>query len=809
MAEKFQNLTVDYRKLMSVPIQDRVLLAKSASASDIFGNMTPTEISRLFPSFYQNKLSSVGGFSEKALSGYTSSGSSGGGGSGAGGGGFGQPRQGSTGQDIAKPITPPSVGDAITMSVNEKKFGNRFGPPRYKGPAFEALKEEIARGEGDYGAYNRGTAGDTPTKMRQFDVTKMSIAEVLELQAGGPARRKMFAVGKYQFIPNTLKEAVQNTGIDTSLPFDAATQEKLFEYLVSPAKRPRLAAYLDGRSDNVDAALDDLASEFASIPDNSGSGKYDRDSAGNKAFGGTQRAENIKNILQQVRVDQTKNPHDQESTDAGIVPMSEPIDQSPKTPSVQITPENIGTIEGLDPRVVDHVKSLTGAEQAQFLEKLNYLGSPTQINESLTKAGVAARVGSYTPQSPVVETKIKPVSAESLQSFYADRSPRTDLDRVMNVDPDLLKSYAEAIQQYEASNPNYRVELFGPGAASRSSGSTANHGVKADGYSKALDFVIIDKNTGQQITNLQEQGYEGQTGGSELASKEYTRLHALARLAQEYYAPHEPDLRQGGGFRQGVPADWMHGDITGGGMAAYSWQSGYSPDYINRYNIKENLVLGDEENIQKLAREIYGQRDEEGNYVNAASFVQKDDGNTTILPQKVEPPNPHIVRDEKGNVVTDAGTVPISEPIPQADTTTIAPKPEEPPENTPAMKSGGFIPEQDNLAVVKQDTGETVAKINEGELKGGIREEGSGLRVESNVSRRADDYVNKYEAEPEEDAPQAPQPQQQAAMTPPKQSEASQHIAHIPSMTTLELMHGSLVRAYDINLRRTGYGNIS
>ena len=157
------------------------------------------------------------------------------------------------------------------------------------------LKAEIASGEGDYGAYNRGTAGDTKT--REIDIQNLTVGQVMELQS----QRKLFAVGKYQFIPGTLREAVQYTGIDPNQPFNASTQEQLFPYLISDSKRPTLAGYLSGRHNDADAALNDLAAEFASIPQSNGRGRYDGDSAGNRASGGQQRAQKIKRILEGVR----------------------------------------------------------------------------------------------------------------------------------------------------------------------------------------------------------------------------------------------------------------------------------------------------------------------------------------------------------------------------------------------------------------------------------------------------------------------------------------------------------------------------
>ena len=45
----------------------------------------------------------------------------------------------------------------------------------------------------------------------------------MALQANGDA----FAVGRYQFIPSTLKETVEQMGISYETPFDAALQDAL------------------------------------------------------------------------------------------------------------------------------------------------------------------------------------------------------------------------------------------------------------------------------------------------------------------------------------------------------------------------------------------------------------------------------------------------------------------------------------------------------------------------------------------------------------------------------------------------------
>lgn len=74
-----------------------------------------------------------------------------------------------------------------------------------------------------------------------------------------------------------------------------------------------------------------------------------------------------------------------------------------------------------------------------------------------------------------------------------------------------------------------------------------------------------------------------------------------------------------------------------------------------------------------------------------------------------------------------------------------------------AMAQGGFINEKDNLSVVNED-GATLAKINEGEMVGGMLTEGTGMRVVSNKTRLADDIVERNNID---------SPVQQAAMQQP------------------------------------------
>jgi muramidase (phage lysozyme) len=123
----------------------------------------------------------------------------------------------------------------------------------------------------------------------------------MQRKKGSDGKRLLFAVGKYQMIPGTLAESVADSrvGVSAADIFDPSTQEKLFMHLMY--KRQHLMDYINGKSNDINAAINDLAAEFASLPMTSGKGRYDKDSAGNKASGGLSRVEKIKSILMSIR----------------------------------------------------------------------------------------------------------------------------------------------------------------------------------------------------------------------------------------------------------------------------------------------------------------------------------------------------------------------------------------------------------------------------------------------------------------------------------------------------------------------------
>lgn len=128
-------------------------------------------------------------------------------------------------------------------------------------------------GSDGYNAYNKGTNnGKIIPATGKLDLTKMSIKEIMARQALPPGdANRLFAVGKYQCIPDTLKGACKALNINTDQPFDAQCQDIICQEYLIAKKRPPLVAYYRNPDKNNEKLLMDagqnLAAEFASIED--------------------------------------------------------------------------------------------------------------------------------------------------------------------------------------------------------------------------------------------------------------------------------------------------------------------------------------------------------------------------------------------------------------------------------------------------------------------------------------------------------------------------------------------------------------
>lgn len=141
------------------------------------------------------------------------------------------------------------------------------------------LADLISKGEGDYNAVNRGYAGDTPGGIQGLTgltFENYTVGQVMDMQ-----RNRLYAVGRYQFIPVTLRFAVSMSDVERLDMFTPDVQDRLFAALVL-YKRPSVGAYIRGNHDLIGWALNDLAKEWASVEYRHGRGFYDH-IGGNRA----------------------------------------------------------------------------------------------------------------------------------------------------------------------------------------------------------------------------------------------------------------------------------------------------------------------------------------------------------------------------------------------------------------------------------------------------------------------------------------------------------------------------------------------
>ena len=114
----------------------------------------------------------------------------------------------------------------------------------------------------DYTAYNRTWPHPNPTHSEahyKTNLTSMTIHQVMKAQS----RFDMFATGRFQIIPSTLKEAVKKLNLDLNSLYDETMQDRIFEEYLIKHKRKPIIGYLEGNG-SVEDAIYAWALEFAS-----------------------------------------------------------------------------------------------------------------------------------------------------------------------------------------------------------------------------------------------------------------------------------------------------------------------------------------------------------------------------------------------------------------------------------------------------------------------------------------------------------------------------------------------------------------
>jgi hypothetical protein len=331
----FGNLTVDFRQLARVPVRDRAALAQSAQASEIFGNLTPSQIASLFPDYYKKFIPQASGGGGMAA-GLTGAGTTTGTGTGT---------ATTTGTTSPTAPTRPGFIQDIVSDITQPGGQQQSGSNISKGQ--KRLMELIASGEGGYNSSNGGTKNgnilySTHSAVRDGkklqDMTIGEIEKYMSLPLGHPDR--LFAVGKYQLTKTgAFPVAVTGLGLKSTDVFTPELQEKMGLY-ATMQKRPAVGRYIRGESDDLLAAQKELALEYASIPvpvdmEVPGHG-YRR--AGSSAYGAGNKSshsiESVKESLIQARQDTLAQ---QQTGPTATLPGTAPITgQAPQGSDAQI-----------------------------------------------------------------------------------------------------------------------------------------------------------------------------------------------------------------------------------------------------------------------------------------------------------------------------------------------------------------------------------------------------------------------------------------------------------------------------------------
>lgn len=149
------------------------------------------------------------------------------------------------------------------------------------------LSDLITRGESGtdgYNAYNRGAYMDADGHKHirgpggKIDFSTMTLGEVMDSQHLPSAdSNRLFAVGRYQIIPQTMDTAAASLNLDRAENFTHELQERIFSDYLIVDKRPAIHDYIVGKPGaTLVNAQHELSLEWASIADpyNNGASHY-------------------------------------------------------------------------------------------------------------------------------------------------------------------------------------------------------------------------------------------------------------------------------------------------------------------------------------------------------------------------------------------------------------------------------------------------------------------------------------------------------------------------------------------------------
>ncbi len=145
-------------------------------------------------------------------------------------------------------------GAATSKEKDTTKKDNKY---KWSHSEFGNLIAQEESGD-DYNICNKTKGG--LQVVRDVKVVDLTISEIQQKQKD----RDLFAVGRYQLIPNTFNGAVTSLKLDVNAKLDEEMQDKIFDEYLIKVKRPKIIAYLEGEG-SVEDAMYTAAQEWASI----------------------------------------------------------------------------------------------------------------------------------------------------------------------------------------------------------------------------------------------------------------------------------------------------------------------------------------------------------------------------------------------------------------------------------------------------------------------------------------------------------------------------------------------------------------
>jgi len=178
-------------------------------------------------------------------------------------------------EDIREVQTDELTSDILQVGQNLTNLGGfavdigtNTTPQQGGNIALQPIKDILStfESQGDYGVANTGTAGRV-SSIKVDDKTINELQTYWALPQGNPNR--VFAMGRYQFIPDTLNILLPRVGLNSSSTFNPNNQEILVDNVLTSYRR-NIAAYITGKNSgsriDLEKAIQDIGNEWASMP---------------------------------------------------------------------------------------------------------------------------------------------------------------------------------------------------------------------------------------------------------------------------------------------------------------------------------------------------------------------------------------------------------------------------------------------------------------------------------------------------------------------------------------------------------------